>query len=108
MRLKVLQLALEAIALLCPVVARIRRHDRSLAKQITDAANSVVLNIGEGAHSDGGTRKARYQSAAASASEVRVGLLATIAWSHVTQAQANAALAHYDRIIAMLYKLVRS
>ena len=108
MKLEVLNVSIEAISKLRPILARIRRHDRVLAKQVTDAANSVVLNIGEGAHNDAGTRKSRYQSAAGSANEVRVGLLAAIAWGHVSEPQARAAVDHYDRVVAMLYKLVRS
>ncbi len=108
MKLQVLGLAIDAIQHLRPLVIRIRRHDRSLAKQITDAANSVVLNIGEGAHSEAGTRKSRFRTAAGSANEVRVGLLAAIAWGHVGEAQARHASDNYDRIVAMLYKLIRS
>jgi len=40
MKLEVLTVALEAIEHLQPIVARIRRHDRKLANQITDAAES--------------------------------------------------------------------
>jgi four helix bundle protein len=72
MKLQVLDLALEAIELLRPIVLRIKKHDRGLARQLTDAANSSVLNTGEGALSDAGTRRSRYQSAAGSANEVRV------------------------------------
>ena len=105
-KLEVLNLALEAIELLGPIVARIKKHDRSLARQITDAANSSVLNTGEGALSDAGTRRSRYQSAAGSANEVRVGVLAAIRWGYVTQGASAQVLGHYDRIVAMLYKLI--
>ena len=47
MKLDVLNVALEALELLRPIVLRIKKHDRSLARQITDAANSSVLNTGE-------------------------------------------------------------
>ena len=107
MKLEALSVSIEAITKLRPIVSRIRRHDRVLAKQLTDAANSVVLNIGEGAHNDAGTRKSRYQSAAGSANEVRVGLLAAVAWGHVGEPQAAVAVAQYDRVVAMLYRLVR-
>ena len=105
MKLEVLERALEAIALLRPVVVRIRKHDRTLARQITDAANSSVLNIGEGALSDAGTRRSRYQSAAGSANEVRVGVLAAVRWGHISDEAAAPVLDHYDRVVAMLYKL---
>jgi four helix bundle protein len=105
MKLEVLNVALEAIELRRPIVARIRKHDRNLARQITDAANSSVLNTGEGALSDAGTRRSRYQSAAGSANEVRVGVLAAIRWGYVTEPGSAQVLSHYDRIVAMLYKL---
>jgi hypothetical protein len=73
MKLEVLNVVLEAIELLRPIVVRIKKHDRNLARQITDAAHSNILNTGEGALSDPGTRRSRYQSAAGSANEVRVG-----------------------------------
>ena len=104
-KLQVLDVALEAIELLRPIVARIKKHDRNLARQLTDAANSSVLNTGEGALSDAGTRRSRYQSAAGSANEVRVGILAAIRWGYVTEGASAQALSHYDRIVAMLYKL---
>ena len=105
MKLEVLNVALDAIELLRPIVVRIKKHDRSLARQITDAANSSVLNTGEGALSDAGTRRSRYQSAAGSANEVRVGVLAAIRWGYITQGASAQVLDHYDRIVAMLYKL---
>jgi four helix bundle protein len=105
MKLEVLNLALEAIELLRPLVARIKKHDRNLARQLTDAANSSVLNTGEGALSDPGTRRSRYQSAAGSANEVRVGILAAIRWGYVTEGTSVQVLSHYDRVVAMLYKL---
>lgn len=105
MKLDVLNVALEALELLRPIVLRIKKHDRSLARQITDAANSSVLNTGEAALSDAGTRRSRYQSAAGSANEVRVGILAAVRWGYVSEAGSTQALAHYDRIVAMLYKL---
>jgi four helix bundle protein len=105
MKLQVLDVALEAIQHLSPLMRRIRRHDRKLAQQITDAANSVVLNIGEGSHNDAGTRKSRYHSAAGSANEVRVGILAAVRWGHITEQQSVQVVHLYDRVVAMLYKL---
>ncbi len=97
MKLEVLNLALQAIELLRPIVVRVKKHDRSLARQITDAANSSVLNTGEGALSDPGTRRSRYQSAAGSANEVRVGVLAAIRWGYISQGALAPVLGHYDR-----------
>ena len=49
MSLQVSRLALETIATLRPLVARIRRHDRSLAVELVRAASSTVLTLGESA-----------------------------------------------------------
>jgi len=62
MKLEVQRLILEVIALMRPLVARIRRQDRKLAGQLVDAANSMVLNTGEAEYSDPGTRTPRARA----------------------------------------------
>ena len=47
---------------------------------MTEAMNSLILNLSEGEYSDPGTRKARFHSACGSANEVRGGVLAAQAW----------------------------
>jgi hypothetical protein len=47
MALQVGELSLELIETLRPVVPRIKAKDRSLADQITRAASSIALNIGD-------------------------------------------------------------
>lgn len=49
----VLEIALQAIEALRPVVARIQARDRDLGEQLRGALSSVVLNIGEGNRSQG-------------------------------------------------------
>ena len=97
-----------------PLVHRVQRHDRraarypkgcKLAQQLKDATNSFVLNLGEGAYSDPGTRRSRYQSSAGSAGEVRMGLYAAVGWRYLRQEEAEPALAHLDRLLASLWKL---
>ena len=105
MRLEVSRLALETIAILRPLVPRIRRHDRSLAVQLVRAASSTVLNLGEGEYSDPGTKRARYCNAAGSANETRAALAVAVAWGYLTPAQAEPAGSRLDRVIAMLWKL---
>jgi four helix bundle protein len=48
MALQVHDLSFEMISAVRPVVARVRRLDRSLADQLVRAASSVALNIAEG------------------------------------------------------------
>lgn len=55
-----------------------------------------------------GTRRSRSQSAAGGANEVRVGILAATRWGYGSDAGSAQVLGHYDRIVAMLYKLTHS
>ena len=105
MQLEVTRLALETIAVLRPLVPRIRRHDRSLAIQLVRAAASAALNLGEGEQSDPGTRPARYCNAAGSANETRTALAVAVAWGYLSSAQAEPASRRLDRVVAMLWKL---
>ena len=105
MKLEVSRLGLESIATLRPMVARIRRHDRSLAVQLVRAASSLALNLGEGEYSDPGTRRARYCNAAGSANETRTALAVAVAWGYLSAEQAEPASCRLDRVIAMLWRL---
>jgi len=100
-------LSIELIEALRPLVPRIKRSDKSLADQLVRAASSVALNIGEGAHSDPGNRKARFFTAAGSASEVLVALRVAVAWGYFAERDTAEASALLRRIIAILWKLTR-
>ena len=101
MALRAHQIALDSIRLLRPLVERIARHDRSLAEQLRRAASSVVLNIAEGAYSQGGNGRARFYNAAGSASEARSALEVAVAWGYVTTPQAAAASDRLDHVVAV-------
>jgi four helix bundle protein len=105
MKLRILDVALESLKLLRPVLLRIRREDPGLHRQLKDALNSVVLNLAEGEYSDPGTRKARFHTACGSANEARGGVLAAQAWGYVGAAQCEPGLARLDRVVAILWKL---
>ena len=107
MKLQVIDNALRLLRSLRPAVARIRGRDRRLATQIVDAANSVVLNLGEGEYSDAGNRRARFHTAAGSAAEVRAGVLAATAWGYLSDAQSESLLRELNVILAVLWKLTR-
>jgi four helix bundle protein len=104
-RLQVLDLAISAIEALRPVVVRIRQCDRDLGEQIRRALSSVALNAGEAAGNDGGTRLARFSSAAGSNAEVRAALRVAVAWGYVSARDVEAGEQLLDRIAAMLYRL---
>ena len=93
------------IEALKPLVPEIKARDRALADQLTRAASSVALNIGEGNYSDPGNRRARFFTAAGSANETRLALRVAASWGHCSAADAAAAPALITRIHCMLWKL---
>jgi four helix bundle protein len=101
---QVLDVAIEAITVLAPVVARIRRHDRDLAEQLRTALSSVALNAAESNRSQGGHRIARFSTAAGSNAESRAALRVAVAWGHVRPQHIEAGEALLDRVAAMLHR----
>ena len=106
-RLRVLDTSLAAVTALRPLLPRIKKHSRKLADQLEEAATSMVLNIGEAEYSDPGNQRARLNTAAGSAGEARVALLAAIAWGYVPASDTDEADAKLDSVLAQLYCLVR-
>ena len=99
------ELAIELIEVLQPLVSRIRARDRALADQLTRAASSVALNIGESSYSDPGNRRARLFTAAGSAAVTRLALRVAVAWRHCSAADAQPGRVLLERIVPMLWKL---
>jgi four helix bundle protein len=102
---QVLDVALEAISVLAPVVAKIQRFDRDLADQLRRALSSIALNTAEGNRSQGGNRVARFSTAAGSTSESRAALRVAMAWGYVVASEVEAGEARLDRVAAMLHRL---
>ena len=83
-----------------PVLARIESKDRDLGRQLRRAVTSIVLNIGEGMGSSGGTRRERYRNALGSARETRAGLDVAAALGYAEVPENDLEL-----VINTLYKL---
>ena len=103
--LHVHEIALQVVTEIAPLMPRIAKQDRTLAQQLRRAATSIVLNIAEGEHSDRGTARSRFQSAAGSASETRSAIRLARAWRYLREEQVESSLEGLDRILAMLWKL---
>ncbi len=101
----VLEVSLEAISLLRPVVLRVARLDRDLASQLRRALSSVSLNIAEGDGSSGGNRALRFSTALGSTREARAALRVAVAWGYVAPADIDAGEEMLDRVAAMLHRL---
>jgi four helix bundle protein len=101
----VLELSIQAIETLRPVVERIRRHDRDLGEQLRTALSSIALNIAEGNHSQGGHRIARFSTAAGSNGESRAALRVAVAWGYVEGRDVEAGERMLDGVAAMLHRL---
>ena len=99
------EVAIQLIEVLAPLVPRIRARDRALADQLTRAASSVALNIGEGNYSDPGNRRARFFTAAGSANETRLALRVAASWRICPPTDVEAAQMLIKRILSMLWKL---
>ena len=107
MALQVAALSIELIETLCPLMPRIKQRDKSLADQLSRAASSIALNIGEAELSDPGNRKARLFTAAGSANETLMALRVAVAWRHLARAEADAGMALLRRIVAILWRMTR-
>src|SRR5262245_30334008 len=96
--LTVVQVALDGVARLRPLLEGLRRHDRSLEDQIRRASSSVVLNLAEAARCEGGNRRMRLETADGSLSEARVALKLATAWGYIEVSETEAVDAQLDRV----------
>ena len=105
MSLHIYDFVIETIRLFAPVVREIAKHDRDLADQMRRALASVALNLSEGAGSQRGNRRLRFETACGSAKESRSAYEVGAAFGYVAL---DALLVdRLDRIAATTYRLAR-
>ncbi len=102
----VYQVIVEVLQLLRPVVRGIEKHDRDLARQLKRASTRVLLNVGVGSGTGGGSRMERYRTALGSARETGACLDVAVALGYVAVVDAGL-LGQLDEVRAMLSALVR-
>ena len=102
-----LEVSLQFLEELVPLEAQIRRKSASLGKQLSDASESIALNLGEGRRRRDGDRRRHYEMADGSASEVTTALRIAVRKQYITADQLAAIDATLDRVRAMLYRLTQ-
>jgi four helix bundle protein len=102
--MRIYETVLQVVVGLRPVVLRIERHDRDLARQLRRASSSVALNVSEASGSSGGTRRERYRNALGSARETGACLDVAIALGYVDGVDAGL-LDALDKVRATLVKV---
>ena len=90
-----------------PVEAKIRRRSASLGKQISDAAESISLNLGEGRRRQDGDRRRHYEMAAGSTSEVTTALMVAKIRKYITEDEHASAEVVLDKLRALMFGLTR-
>jgi four helix bundle protein len=107
LRQQLLTQVLSFVAAIRPLVEKIARHDRDLARQARNAANSVGLNVAEGLGSEGGNMRVHIERARGSLLESVTALRHGQAWGYVSAADVDAAARIADNISARLFGLAR-
>jgi four helix bundle protein len=103
------QVSLEAVRLLKPIIAAVRRHDAKLAEQLRESGSSAPLNLAEGRRRRGGDRTYHYRVAAGSTAEARatIDVAEALGYLDGQAAEAAAAWAALDRVLALTWPLVK-
>ena len=104
MRFHAYDLALHIITSLHASLALIRRHNAALARQGTNAIDSVLLNLAEGTGREGGDRLHHFRIALGSLREV--GAVLDIATAH-RWLDSPPLAKERDRLCGMIYGLQR-
>ena len=100
-----LEVALEAVRAVKPVIDQIAKHDPELAKQLRSSAGAVPRNIAEARERGGRDRTYRYVVARGEAGESVTSIRIALGWQYCTEELAAPSLALFDRVRAMLWRL---
>ncbi len=96
-----------SLEVLGPVEAKIKRRSASLGKQLSEAAKSISLNLGEGRRPHDGDRRRHDEMAAGSTSECTTALRVARIRGYITDADHSKADAVLDRLRGLMFGLTR-
>ena len=82
---------------------RLRSVDGDLERQLRRSAQSVALNLAEGAAARGGRRRSAYEIAMREAKECKAAFEVAADWGYIETDEAVAD--RLDKIVATLYRL---
>jgi four helix bundle protein len=100
-----LEVSIEVVQLLRPVIARLHKRDKKLAVQLSDSSSSAPLNLAEGSQRGGKDQLHHYRIAAGSAREARVTVRVAQCAGHLDGLDLTRLDAAMDRQGALLYRL---
>ena len=107
LRFDAFSLSLDVIRLLRPLMTALRSHDRSLEKQLRDAASSVSLNVAESRGRNGKDKIHFLRIALGSAEESAASLYVAEAWGYLSAEQTQPSKDKLNHLLAVLGKLTR-
>jgi four helix bundle protein len=103
MALIALEVAVELVTELRPIVEVVAKQDSNLSDQMRRAATSVVLNLSEGDRRRRGNQQRAYEIAHGEARELLGALDCAAAWGYVIDA--SRARRTLDRLLGLLWGL---
>ena len=106
--MKIYAVMLAMVKSVCALARKVRKYDPDLARQMTRASTSVLLNGVEGWHSHGGNKIARYTDSMASARETLGCLDISVGCGYLRESEVAEDLVRLDHIVAVMWKLART
>lgn len=105
--LRIVDVILEVMKDVAPLVKEIGRHDGELARQLRNALNSAALNVAEGSDQRGARRANHYAIALGSTREAYTAMKAARAWGYVKPLDRDLE-GSMNRIIGTLVKVAKA
>jgi four helix bundle protein len=103
--LHALEIAMQLVAAVRPIVEAVMPKDKNLACQLRDAATSAAANTAEGSRRVGGDRHHSFRIASGEASEALTWSRIAVASGYVPDTMLEPVRVLEDRLQAMLYRL---